>query len=78
MVTSLGKKLCRGNNNYFFLNFDSTPSPLLINFFTKLLLIIYFKFVNEFSYFGYSEDVRTANIVADDPDGVTCLVIDRE
>ncbi|GFR05830.1 hypothetical protein TNCT_3241 [Trichonephila clavata] len=25
-----------------------------------------------------SEDLRTANIVADDPDGVTCLVIDRE
>lgn len=25
-----------------------------------------------------SEDVRTANIIADDPDGVTCLVIDRE
>ncbi|GFU37826.1 hypothetical protein NPIL_457391 [Nephila pilipes] len=25
-----------------------------------------------------SEDLRTANIVADDPEGVTCLVIDRE
>lgn len=24
------------------------------------------------------EDIRTANIVADDPEGVTCLVIDRE
>ncbi|XP_022235013.1 cGMP-dependent protein kinase, isozyme 2 forms cD4/T1/T3A/T3B-like isoform X2 [Limulus polyphemus] len=24
------------------------------------------------------EDVRTANIIADDPEGVTCLVIDRE
>lgn len=25
-----------------------------------------------------SEDVRTANIIADDPEGVTCLVIDRD
>lgn len=24
------------------------------------------------------EDIRTANIIADDPDGVTCLVIDRD
>lgn len=24
-----------------------------------------------------SEDVRTANIIADDPEGVSCLVIDR-
>lgn len=25
-----------------------------------------------------SDDLRTANIVADDPEGVSCLVIDRE
>ena len=24
------------------------------------------------------EDIRTANIIADDPEGVSCLVIDRE
>ncbi|KAG8238064.1 hypothetical protein J437_LFUL014374, partial [Ladona fulva] len=24
------------------------------------------------------DDLRTANIIADDPDGVSCLVIDRE
>jgi cGMP-dependent protein kinase 1 len=24
------------------------------------------------------DDLRTANIVADDPEGVSCLVIDRE
>ena len=28
--------------------------------------------------FTFSEEKRTANIVADDPEGVTCLVIDRE
>lgn len=26
----------------------------------------------------FREDIRTANIIADDPDGVTCLVIDRD
>lgn len=26
----------------------------------------------------HSDDLRTANIVADDPEGVSCLVIDRE
>lgn len=26
----------------------------------------------------YSDDLRTANIIANDVDGVTCLVIDRE
>lgn len=26
----------------------------------------------------YSEEKRTANIVADDPEGVNCLVIDRD
>jgi len=26
----------------------------------------------------YSDDLRTANIIACDPDGVSCLVIDRE
>ena len=29
-------------------------------------------------YITFSEEKRTANIVADDPEGVTCLVIDRE
>lgn len=28
--------------------------------------------------FCSSDDLRTANIIADDPDGVNCLVIDRE
>jgi cGMP-dependent protein kinase len=28
--------------------------------------------------YHFSEEKRTANIVADDPEGVTCLVIDRE
>lgn len=27
---------------------------------------------------SFREDIRTANIIADDPDGVTCLVIDRD
>lgn len=26
----------------------------------------------------HREDIRTANIVADDPGGVDCLVLDRE
>jgi hypothetical protein len=26
----------------------------------------------------FSDDLRTANIICDSPDGVTCLVIDRE
>lgn len=29
-------------------------------------------------YFIFSDDLRTANIVCDSPDGTTCLVIDRE
>lgn len=29
-------------------------------------------------FFFFRDDLRTANIVADDPEGVTCLVIDRE
>lgn len=32
-----------------------------------------------FSYFTiFSDDLRTANIIADDESGVSCLVIDRE
>lgn len=27
---------------------------------------------------SFSEDIRTANITADDTDGVDCLVLDRE
>ncbi|KAF8767214.1 cGMP-dependent protein kinase like protein [Argiope bruennichi] len=42
----------------------------------------YIRTLNSGDFFGekalQSEDVRTANIVADDPEGVTCLVIDRE
>lgn len=26
----------------------------------------------------FSDDLRTANIICDDPEGVNCLVIDRE
>ena len=29
-------------------------------------------------YIANREDIRTANIIADDPDGVDCLVLDRE
>lgn len=29
-------------------------------------------------FFINSDDLRTANIIACDPDGVSCLVIDRE
>lgn len=35
-----------------------------------LILLFMFKF--------YSHDLRTANIIACDPEGVSCLVIDRE
>ncbi|GBN76791.1 cGMP-dependent protein kinase, isozyme 2 forms cD4/T1/T3A/T3B [Araneus ventricosus] len=42
----------------------------------------YIRTLNSGDFFGekalQSEDLRTANIVADDPEGVTCLVIDRE
>lgn len=29
-------------------------------------------------FHSYRDDLRTANIIADDPEGVNCLVIDRE
>lgn len=29
-------------------------------------------------YLFFSDDLRTANIIVDDPEGVTCLVIDRD
>lgn len=31
-----------------------------------------------FVYMVHSDDLRTANIIACDPEGVSCLVIDRE
>lgn len=31
-----------------------------------------------FTFIFIREDLRTANAIADDPEGVTCLVIDRE
>jgi len=31
-----------------------------------------------FRYHTHRDDLRTANIIADDPEGVSCLVIDRE
>lgn len=40
------------------------------------------RYLEKGEFFGekalQGEDIRTANIVADDPDGVTCLVIDRD
>ncbi|XP_066954961.1 cGMP-dependent protein kinase 1 isoform X2 [Macrobrachium rosenbergii] len=40
------------------------------------------RYLEKGEFFGekalQGEDIRTANIIADDPDGVTCLVIDRE
>jgi hypothetical protein len=36
-----------------------------------VLMVVYF-------LFSYSDDLRTANIIADDESGVSCLVIDRE
>lgn len=33
---------------------------------------------NNFLFNSYRDDLRTANIIADDPEGVSCLVIDRE
>lgn len=30
------------------------------------------------NYFFYRDDLRTANIIVDDPEGVSTLVIDRE
>ncbi|XP_015110942.1 cGMP-dependent protein kinase, isozyme 2 forms cD5/T2 isoform X2 [Diachasma alloeum] len=42
----------------------------------------YIRTLNKGDFFGekalQGDDLRTANIVADDPDGVNCLVIDRE
>nr|XP_042902919.1 cGMP-dependent protein kinase, isozyme 2 forms cD4/T1/T3A/T3B [Parasteatoda tepidariorum] len=41
----------------------------------------FIRYLEKGDFFGekalQSEDVRTANIIADDPEGVTCLVIDR-
>lgn len=31
-----------------------------------------------FSHCSFRDDLRTANIICDSPEGVTCLVIDRE
>ncbi|KAI9552776.1 hypothetical protein GHT06_020656 [Daphnia sinensis] len=43
---------------------------------------LYIRSLKRGDFFGekalQSEDVRTANIIADDPDGVSCLVIDRD
>lgn len=40
------------------------------------------RYLEKGEFFGekalQGEDIRTANIIADDPDGVTCLVIDRD
>ncbi|KAK7069382.1 cGMP-dependent protein kinase 1, partial [Halocaridina rubra] len=40
------------------------------------------RYLEKGEFFGekalQGEDIRTANIISDDPDGVTCLVIDRE
>jgi len=33
---------------------------------------------DKYNNFIYREDVRTANIIADDTEGVDCLVIDRD
>lgn len=33
--------------------------------------------LNIFLEFAYRDDLRTANIIVDDEDGVTCLVIDK-
>ncbi|XP_013780125.2 cGMP-dependent protein kinase, isozyme 2 forms cD5/T2-like, partial [Limulus polyphemus] len=42
----------------------------------------YIRTLHQGDFFGekalQGEDVRTANIIASDPDGVTCLIIDRE
>ncbi|KAF8763948.1 cGMP-dependent protein kinase like protein [Argiope bruennichi] len=42
----------------------------------------FIRYLQRGDFFGekalQGEDVRTANIIADDPDGVTCLVIDRD
>ncbi|KAK7791456.1 hypothetical protein R5R35_001379 [Gryllus longicercus] len=42
----------------------------------------YIRTLHKGDFFGekalQGDDLRTANIIADDPDGVTCLVIDRE
>lgn len=35
-------------------------------------------FIGQFFMFFGSDDLRTANIIACDPEGVSCLVIDRE
>lgn len=43
---------------------------------------VYIRSLKRGDFFGekalQGEDVRTANIIADDPDGVSCLVIDRD
>lgn len=39
---------------------------------------IFYKFSKLLAIWYYSDDLRTANIICDSPEGVTCLVIDRE
>lgn len=40
-----------------------------------IVILIYSKVI---TLFYFRDDLRTANIICDDPNGVTCLVIDRE
>lgn len=48
-------------------------------FFKLSIVIVIFNCKIQIHFIHFSrDDLRTANIIADDPEGVTCLVIDRE
>ena len=50
----------------------------LVFFSFSLLLLSRFSYFLIVIHFFYREEKRTANIIADDENGVACLVIDRE
>ena len=44
----------------------------------KFMVMSFSAAMTSLLFFACSEDVRTANIIANDPDGVKCLCLDRE